>query len=563
MVRRSREVWNLRVRRAFWIIGPALGATLMFTTRHFLNGDGINYIEMGEALRWGNWSGLVNLTESPGYAFLLGVGQLLLRTTTANELAWIKGINFLIFLFAMGACDLFTRTLSDALERSAAGSYQPLPSPALRVLCYSLFLFLALAWVRIQVVAPDMMVFALMLGCLSVIISIKDRPDPYLRFLVLGILVGITYLFKSFFFVFSGILFLTAALACGSLRKAVPRVAVALLAMLVVAAPLVLQLSERVGRFSYGEVGSFGYVNLIAGSGEPINRPEQINEDPTVLLYPADRPGGAYPRGHDLAYWALGIKPAFKVRYHWRILGRNVIAVLLFAPWLVLLLACWLVFLGKIGRLTVGPLWPPSLFFLLMTPALAGMGLYCLIHVEPRYLVSFFFSGFAALLVVPQYDVSDKKTESRVLWSTGAFALIILAVTISSGVDQSLRALRSAGDKISHHEALLEIRAVKDFLSRQAVTAGAAVGIVGAEPYRPTLPVYWARMSGTRILAVIPDAQGFFDASPSQRRAAVRRLAERGVRALVGKGAPFGEIIGEGWQPVPGTRDYWALLIRG
>ena len=79
------DIWEARVRRAFWIIGLLLGALLTYTTRYFLNGDGINYIEMGEALRNGAWSGLVNLTESPAYAFLLGLGHIVLDTNTLAE----------------------------------------------------------------------------------------------------------------------------------------------------------------------------------------------------------------------------------------------------------------------------------------------------------------------------------------------------------------------------------------------------------------------------------------------------------------------------------------------
>jgi hypothetical protein len=99
-----------RIRLA-WVVGLTAGAILTYTTRYYLNGDGINYIEMGEALRHGWWSGLVNLTESPGYAFLLGLGQIVLNTNRLNELQLLKSVNFVCFVVAMAACELFVHIL--------------------------------------------------------------------------------------------------------------------------------------------------------------------------------------------------------------------------------------------------------------------------------------------------------------------------------------------------------------------------------------------------------------------------------------------------------------------
>ncbi len=46
-------------------VGSTIAAILTYTTRHFINGDALTYIEMGEALRRGDLWGLANLTYSP------------------------------------------------------------------------------------------------------------------------------------------------------------------------------------------------------------------------------------------------------------------------------------------------------------------------------------------------------------------------------------------------------------------------------------------------------------------------------------------------------------------
>src|SRR5208283_5283763 len=146
--KRDTDAWNSRIRAAYWAVGLTAGAILTYTTRYYLNGDGINYIEMGEALRHGWWSGLVNLTESPGYAFLLGLGQIVLNTNRLNELQLLKSVNFV--------CFMVTST--------------------------------------------------------SIVLWIKENPVPYVKFVLLGVSTAPGYLFKSFFFPFSTIFFVLAGL---------------------------------------------------------------------------------------------------------------------------------------------------------------------------------------------------------------------------------------------------------------------------------------------------------------------------------------------------------------
>jgi hypothetical protein len=174
------SVWNRDsdmthdwIRVAFWVFGLTAGAILAYTTRYYLNGDGINYIEMGEALRQGRWSGLVNLTESPGYAFLLGLGQIVLNTNRLNELQLLKSVNFVCFVVAMAACELFVSTLKRQYSTLSINTREPLPFPVLRTLTYGMFLFSTLSWIRLRLVAPEMMVFVFMVTSTSIILWLK------------------------------------------------------------------------------------------------------------------------------------------------------------------------------------------------------------------------------------------------------------------------------------------------------------------------------------------------------------------------------------------------------
>ena len=259
------DVWNSRIRFAYWVVGATAGAILTYTTRYYLNGDGINYIEMGQALRHGWWSGLVNFTESPGYAFLLGLGHIILNANRLNELQLLKNVNFVCFVVAMAACELFVHILKRKFHSLSVVAKEPLPFPVVSAPSYSMFLFAAPSWIRLRLVAPEMMVFMFMVTSTSIVLWFKENPVPHVKFVLLGVSTALGYLFKSFFFPFSTIFFVLAGLVLGSLRKDAPRLLLAAMVMLIVSGPLIFSLSHTVGRFSFGEVGNFCYTTLVAG----------------------------------------------------------------------------------------------------------------------------------------------------------------------------------------------------------------------------------------------------------------------------------------------------------
>lgn len=551
------DVWNSRARKAFWLIGILAGGLLTYTTRHYLNGDGINYIEMGEALRNGVWSGLVNLTESPGYAFLLGLGQVLLNTDRSNELAWLKVMNFVSLLAAMASCDVFLASVRQTWEESGRENESPLPFCLVSALCYSLFLFAALNWVKLRLVAPEMMVLALVPATVCLIIRIKKNPSNYGNFVLLGVLSGLTYLFKSFFFPFSAVFFTLAILVTASFRKALPRVTLAVVVMLLVSAPLIIPLSKSVGRFSFGEVGNLCYSSVVSGGGGLEHPPPQLSSAPEVLFY-ASNPfvECTRPAGFDLCYWNLGVKPVFSVIAQLKVIPGHVLAILSDSPWLFLATGLWLVAHWKMGRLRVGRLFPPSHFFVLMAVATAGIGLYCLVHVEMRYLASFLFLGFTALVITPRYNSADPSIRRKIVVPSVLLIVLILGLVANTVVDNSVRGLASGGKKPSFEEAYAEMVAIKNSLAESGVSKNSQVAMIG-------LPLwYWGRLAEVKIVAESLDQERFLSSSPVERTRAVEAMKSAGVNAVVAQGPEFGRLAEEGWRHVPGTRDFYILLMK-
>jgi hypothetical protein len=535
------------IRVLFWTIGPLIAAVLTYTTRYFINGDAIAYVEMGEALRYGRLWELANLTYSPGYPVLLGLGQILLRTSPLDELELLRVVNFFCFLLAMGSCELlmiFCRREAEALENRNEAL---LPRPILSLLCYSMFLLAALDWVKVRLLNPDMLVVATILTCASIILWIREGPTAR-KYVVLGICCGIGYLIKSFFFFFSGVFFLLAAVCAGSFRKALPRTAVAVLVMLLVGLPLIVALSYKLGRLTTGELGKQAYAYFVSGTGHPF-RPILIDQETKTFLC---RDSDLITKPSDICYWQEGFVPKFDVGTQIKVLLKNIAELSRQVPMMFLVIAWYLVQV-RFGSYSFRSSHPPSFYLLTSAICLAGTGLYCLIHVETRYVAGPLFIGFAAL--AESVRLPDGPRQWKALATSIVFLGVLWTNLIYSGVDQSLRALQSTQHKPSYKEAFLEMYAVKDFILRNGLQQGNETATLG------DLPAYWARYARVQITAEIEAPERFLMLNGRERSLLLNKISSHGIRVVVGKGESLGPLVQEGWQHVTGTHDYYVIFL--
>lgn len=548
------SLWYVRIRLAFWILGTTCGAVLTYTTRYYINGDAITYFDMAEALRSRAWPDVVNLTYAPGYSILLGIlGSIL---PCDDQLLLAKGLNFVCFLGAVAACDLFITRVGKALLTDSEGA--PLPMPVFAAICYSAFLVCSLVWVRVQIVAPDLMIFSFVLLCCVILMKIRSSPESFSHFGLLGLLAGLGYLFKTFFFPFSLIFFLLAASCCGSVRKAVPRVLFAMAVMLVIGSPILISQSMKAGRLSYGESGNYNYTYFVAGRGERIHLPHVIHENPKALSYELGTIT-TYPHGVDPAYWNLGIKPSLNVRGQLAALWENLSHLIgrIFLPTIAILV--WFCAQFWWNSLAKNILFPPSPAVMLSVICLAGTLMYCMVVMEIRYVGPFVYLGFVALISLPRYHFDHRGRLFKVLVGAGLLVAVLLLTVAHSLVDQTLRSLYTLDGKRSHRESFMEAEAVKEFLNSQGLHKGDRVAIV--LPFNERL--YWAVLAGVRITAELPDGAAFLKDSPANRENALTSLRKSGFKSVVGADPSFGQIIDEGWIKVPGTSGYFVMILNG
>lgn len=588
------------IRKVFWILGVSCGGILAYTTRHYVNGDAIAYVDMAEAFRHGVWTDLVNLTYAPGYSILLGVLSSLVPHV--NEFFLAKALNFFCFLGAMAACDLFINRVITVLRSGsyevtfrggAFGSLTPsalearpyacsppvargdlecqgkhlqggeasngtsLPMTAFSAIGYSTFLVAALVWVKIQIITPDLAVFLFILLCSTSLLNIRSKAESFVHFGALGLFNGLGYIFKTFFFPFSTVFFLLSAFCCRSVRAAIPRLMFGMGVMLIVSAPLVIAQSMKAGRLSFGESGSYNYSRFVAGHGQTIHHPTVIYKSPDVLWYDHGKIT-TFPNGVDPAYWGLGIRPALNLHAQAAAIGNSLKRMMgrIFMPVAAILIWFCAQWWGNgISRIRF---LPPSLAVILLALCTAGVLMYCLIVMEIRYVAPFVFLGFVALTVLPCYRFEQEGRQWKVLVHAGLLVTFLLGTLAHSMVDQTVRAQYSVSGKRSHRELFMEAETVKEFLLSLRLNRGDTVAIV--HPFHSVFS--WASLAGLRITAELPHGEAFLRHSTVEREAALAALKRAGFKAVVSNDPLFADIANEGWIKVPRTANYFVRVLN-
>ena len=121
------RISEYRVRVFFWILALGFAGANAYTSRYFINDDAIVYIEIGEAIKQFRWHDVANFTFSPLYASLIAMFQSIFRLNALNEIMWLKLLNYIIFVSALGALEVLLRFLKNEYRTMVDCGGGPLP----------------------------------------------------------------------------------------------------------------------------------------------------------------------------------------------------------------------------------------------------------------------------------------------------------------------------------------------------------------------------------------------------------------------------------------------------
>src|SRR5271170_5305023 len=406
-----------------------------------VDGDAVAYMDIGDLMRSHQWAGVVNGYWNPLYPAALSIGHILFHATRYTELHAYYIVNFGIFLLEMLAVVAFTEALIQLRDLREADTTATNRLPflldryTLRYLGIAILIISTQRELSLGRIRPDALLQAFLL--LGVAALLRYLATNHLRYAALmGFVLGLGYLTKSFAFVFTLICILAlVAFHRFWQRQAIARVAASALLVLVcfsiVAGPYIAALSKQKGHFDFGDSGSLNYIWFVSGTEKMhleqdmtssfgaaevhLKHPETrlLKSPPTYSFKPF--PYGTYPAWFDASYFNDHIKAHIDPHLQILIIRDCLVRILRYMSnhpeaWALLIL---LFFAGARFR----PDWQPTANAFWLVPVLIAVGALCvygIVNVEDRYLTAAFLilllPLFAAMRIASSTQVAAART---------------------------------------------------------------------------------------------------------------------------------------------------------
>lgn len=562
----------MRVEIGFWLLAIVLGFFHVWADHHYLvNADAMSYIDIAESYLRKDWHQAVNSYWSPLYSWLIALGLDFARPTPYWKFAVVHLVNFVMYLFALGCfCflmrEMVRRQQSKRADELTAG-LELLPDSALLALGYSLFIWSSLFLITLPLESPDMLVAAFVYLATGMQLRIRRQSSSWLPPVLLGIILGLGFLAKSVMLLLTPVFLIAAMFSVGNVRRALPRVAVAIALFLVVAGPFVVAMSKSKGRFTTGRSGRLNYLWAIngvtnthwqgeePGSGTPTHTTRKIFDQPPAFEF-SEPVGGTYPVWYDPTYWYEGSTSHFDFRKQVRVFVEALTA------YYDLLRSRGInygLFVGVVALYVMGGRGRRLIYDLieqwsLIVPAIAGLALYSLVNVQGRYVASFIVLLWLALFAAVHLHHTPNALRFIRSIILVVVALMVLTTVASSSREIGLTARQLLGgeDPEAHEQWQ-----VAEGLRELGVGPGDKVAFIG-DSFR----AFWAQLLGARVTAEIRRDKviDFWEADAMMKHDLINAFARTGVKAVVVEKPPPGiDLMGA--AKIRNT-DYYVYMLK-
>ncbi len=558
-------VLTSRVRVTSLCLLALMGLIEAIVSRHAMQDDGISYLDMGDAIVRGDWKMAFNGVWSPLYPFLQGATHRLFHPNAYWQFTVVHGVNFLVFLFALGCFDFLLRAAVADPPRlgDVAGRTNPIPKWAVFAVGYAVFLWSSLSLITIHLVSPDMLMAGFVYLAAGLLLQVWAHPQGFLRFALLGAALGLGYLAKAPVFPLAFLFFAMAWFLGGDWRKATPRLLTAVLVFLAVAAPWFIGLSQAKGRLTFGDSARFNYVlhvndaspngylqNLGTARGKFTHPVRKIFEAPPIYEF-ATPLKGTLPVWYDPSYWAEGAVPRVRLKgelsviHHWLAVYLDNFFAAQTALFVGFIVLCFIAG-GDLVRKQIAARWPVWLI------ALAGLGMYSLVYVELRYVAVFFtlfWVGLFSGLAIPD----DLRGRRLVLLATLAVVIATATPTALTAAGQVSQVFRRQPH--NHWQVAQQLQAMGVKPGDRVARFPAHYGLA------------WARLLGVTVVAQVPveNSMDFWYTAPEQQAQAIETLRRLGVTVIVAEQVPsdVAHAPGPEWRKLGDGRYYALKLTQG
>jgi hypothetical protein len=546
------------VRVVMWVATITAGLLQTLAVRFYISGDGNSYLDVASAYLRGDFANAINAYWSPFYSWLIALVLWVFKPGGYWETTILHLLNFAGLLVALRAFEFFFSNFLVAIQNLTRpeGESVQLPVAAWWTLGYALFLSATLEVMAIYpITAPDHWVCIVTFLAIGLILKISMRGGGALLFAALGVVLGLGYLTKAFYFPLAFVFIGTAWLASRELRKNLTGAVIALVAFLLVGGPFVFALSKAKHRLTYGDVGKIAYAEVMNwglepmfweggnGSGTPKHPARIILSSPTLYEF-AEPISGSYPMWYDSSYWKDGMEIHFRPVNELKALRQSAgtfflifliqleyavgLAVLLFydvrpREWLSVAFRQWFV-------------WFPA--------AAACLG-FVIVMVEGRYVAS-----FLVVLWLAAFATSLARASAA---SRRVAVAVVLAVTLVTGV----KIFKSAvTDGLAISKQVNENWEAAQKLRELGVHPGDRVALIGVLAEQHVL-----RLANVKAVAELSyrDEQKFWTGDASLQDKVFTAFAATGSKIVIATHAPV-TAVNEGWIRL-GNTDFYARSL--
>ena len=564
------------VQGGFVFVAVCLGLLQTAVNRHYINPDGVSYLDMSDAYWRGDWEMALNSYWSPLYAILAGIPLNLFQVPAYWEATVVHLVNFVIFIIALLAFHRFWRLLAKwHYQELSVDDANGLPEWAWWGIGYGLFIWGAIYMVTLQQVTPDLLVFVSILLAMGSILKIQLGEANTLAFVSLGLILGLGFLSKAAMLPISLVFIFVAFFSVGLNRSAIKNISLLGITFILIGALFVVPLSQTKGEFTWGDSGTLNYIWFVNGvtrhihwqesgpspNGEPVHTTRQILERPAIFEYKAPI-SGTFPPWYNPPYWFEGSHSTFSIYQQLAIITSNLI---LYFKWFIqqhlgLITAILVLFLISGKRWEIVSSLSKSWFLFL--PVIAALAMYALVYVEERYIgaqLLLLWGGILSAIRLPK--------DNQVMKTVSAVSVITVAVLILNTAALTSDILLNAQYSLLNWQNESEHQAwqVADELQTQFnIDDEDSLAFIGY-----TFDAYWARLAGVRIIADMPlridlpnlndDIEYFWTASDEVRLQAFDTFQSTGASLVVTDMIPAGANLEE-WQQLGNTNYYVYIL---
>jgi hypothetical protein len=558
---------NLRIRLGFWILGSILGFLQAWAVRLDANDNTVSYLDMTRYFFQGHRQALINGFWSPLYAVLLGFPVHVMKPSIYWEYPTVHLVAFFIFLFAMACFDYFLRQSPQLRSESVReGADCSMLGAAWTTMGYSMFLWSSLQLTGVDTPSPDMLVAGLFYLSCGLLLNIWSGRAKWASFLLLGVVLGLSYLTKFGVLPISLLILVTASLLA---KRKARYVAISTVAFVAIILPFIAALSAQKGRITTGEEVTYDYVigvNRIADyhwqgdQSMPAKHPtRQIFQSPPTFEF-KEPWKGTYPPQYDISYWYDGAVPQIHLGQEIHVLVKNLFWELRTAFFslngvLVTTLALLFYESGR-RRFFIKDV---LRFWFLVVPSVATAVLYAVFYYNPKLLAAPFVVLFLCLFSIAAFPAALPK--SRWLPAVAALQFAMFCILVCFPV-------------LLHAFEYRHQTRIAEQTSYQAVAKGAlAMGLrpddcIASLDASNGGTAMWAHLARAQIVAEVfyrpsrhdPATSDFWDADPETQQQIIERLSQTGARAVVSQDAPTGPSA-DRWLEI-GASGYYLYWLK-